>query len=75
MPLRPLRAENIGGKGPNSTFLSHCHREMYYAQWSIILDNEFLEVYKHGMVVECCDGISHRFYPHIFTYSVDYKEK
>jgi len=68
-------AENISGKGPNSMFLSQCHQEMYHAQWSIILDNEFLEVYKHGMVVECCDGISRRFYPHIFTYSADYKEK
>lgn len=56
-------------------FMGHCNREMYHAQWSVILDDEFLGAYKHGMVVQCCDGNSRRFYPRIFTYSADYKEK
>jgi hypothetical protein len=68
-------AENIGGKGPNSTFLAHCAREYYHAQWSVILDDDFLEAYKHGMVVDCYDKICRRFYPRIFTDSADYKEK
>jgi hypothetical protein len=34
-----------------------------------------LEAYKHGIVVECCDSIKHRFYPRILTYSADYPEK
>jgi len=55
--------------------MTHCHREMYHAQWSIILDDEFLEAYGHGMVVEFCDNKRYRFYPHVFTHSVDYKEK
>lgn len=67
-------AENIG-KGPSSTFMGHCQREIYHAQWSIILDDEFLEAYRHGMVVKYCDGVWRRFYPWIFTYSADYKEK
>ena len=67
--------ENIGGKGPNPSFLAHCAREMYHAQWSIILDDEFLKAYKHGMQVKCYDQIWHRFYPHIFINSADYKEK
>jgi hypothetical protein len=41
----------------------------------MILDDEFLEAYKHGMVVKCFDAICRRFYPRIFTNSVDYKEK
>ena len=68
-------AENIGGKGPNSAFLAYCQWEMYHAQWAIILDDEFLEAYQHGIVIKCCDDIWRRFYPCIFTYSADYKEK
>jgi hypothetical protein len=48
---------------------------MYHAQWSIILDDEFLEAYKHGMAIKCCDGVWPCFYPRIFTYSADYPEK
>lgn len=48
---------------------------MYQAQWEIILDDEFLEAYVHGIVTACCDGIQRRFYPRIFTYSADYREK
>jgi hypothetical protein len=67
--------EHLGGKGPNSAFMAHCHREIYHTQWAIILDDEFLEAYEHGIVIKCCNGIQRRFYPHIFTYSADYKEK
>ena len=55
--------------------MGHCHREMFHAQWSIMLNNDFLKAYRHGMVVKCCDEIQRRFYPRIFTYSADYKEK
>ena len=48
---------------------------MYHAQWSIILDDEFLEAYEHGVVVEFCDSKQYHFYLRIFTYSTDYKEK
>ena len=68
-------AENISSKGPNPSFLAHRAREMYHAQWSIILNDEFLEAYKHRMLVKCYDQISHHFYPCIFTNSADYKKK
>jgi hypothetical protein len=48
---------------------------MYHAQWAIILDDEFLEAHKHGIVIKCCDGVLRRFYPRIFTYTADYPEK
>jgi Plavaka transposase len=56
--------------------MAHCHRELYHAQWAVILD-EFLEAYVHGIVIHCCDGIRRRFrvYPRIFTYSADYRER
>jgi hypothetical protein len=54
---------------------THCHREFFHAQWRILLDDEFLEAYKHGIVICCCDGIKCRFYLKIFTYSADCPEK
>jgi hypothetical protein len=73
--FKSFAKEFIGGKGPDSIFMAHCHREMYHAQWAIILDDEFLEAYQHGIVIACLDGIKRRFYPRIFTYSADYPEK
>lgn len=64
-----------GGKGMTSECATHCHREFFHAQWRILLDDEFLKAYEHGIVICCCDGIKHRFYPRIFTYSADYPEK
>ncbi|KAI0058498.1 hypothetical protein BV25DRAFT_1810603 [Artomyces pyxidatus] len=73
--FKTFAAEHIGGKGPNPTFTAHCQRELYHEQWSTILDEEFVEAYKHGIVIDCCDGVRRRFYPRIFTYSADYPEK
>lgn len=55
--------------------MTHCRREVMHAQWNILLDEEFLEAYRHGIVIKCCDGIKRRFYPRILTYSADYPEK
>ncbi|KAJ7777634.1 hypothetical protein DFH07DRAFT_976756 [Mycena maculata] len=46
-----------------------------HAIWRLLLDDEFLEAYEHGIVIECQDGVFRRFYPRIFTYSADYPEK
>jgi hypothetical protein len=66
---------HTGGKGPNQAFMTHCQRELFHAQWKILLDDEFLEGYEHGIVIECCDGITRRFYFRIFGYTADYPEK
>ncbi|KAI0055695.1 hypothetical protein BV25DRAFT_1815207 [Artomyces pyxidatus] len=73
--FKTFAAEHIGGKGPNQAFTAHCQRELYHEQWSTILDDEFIEAYRHGIVIDCCDGVRRRFYPRIFTYSADYPEK
>lgn len=46
-----------------------------HAVWRELLDDEFIHAYKHGIVIECADGIQRRFYPRLFTYSADYPEK
>lgn len=63
------------GRGPSKPLMTHVRREIMHAQWTILLDDEFLEAYAHGIVVECGDGVKRRFYPRIFTYSADYPEK
>ena len=55
--------------------MTHCRRELLHAQWNILLDEEFIDAYEHGIIVQCCDEITRRFYPRFFTYSADYKEK
>ena len=46
-----------------------------HAIWRILLDKDFVEAYKNGIVVRCFDGVTRRVYPRIFTYSADYPEK
>jgi hypothetical protein len=71
--------------------MTHCARELYHAQWNILLDDAFVAAYTNGknssstmrralnisrgFVVCCADGIQRRIYPRIFTYSADYPEK
>jgi hypothetical protein len=63
------------GHPPSDALVTHCRREVLHAQWDILLDEEFLIAYEHGIVIECCDEITRRFYPRLLTYSADYKEK
>lgn len=67
--------EHAGDKRLNDAFFTHCRRELFHEQWRAILDEHFLHAYEHGIVIICCDGITRRFYPRIFTYSADYPEK
>jgi hypothetical protein len=63
------------GTGASDRLQTHCRRELFHGCWRIILDDEFIHAYRHGIVVECGDGIHRRIYPRIFTYSADYPEK
>ena len=67
--------QHLGDKAAIDALRTHCQRELFHEQWKILLDAEFLEAYKHGIVILCCDGIRRRFFPRIFTYSADYPEK
>ncbi|KIK36572.1 hypothetical protein CY34DRAFT_94132 [Suillus luteus UH-Slu-Lm8-n1] len=54
---------------------THCRRELFHACWDILLDEDFLYAYRHGIVLKCADGFMRRVFPRIFTYSADYPEK
>ncbi|KZP09584.1 hypothetical protein FIBSPDRAFT_759740, partial [Athelia psychrophila] len=68
-------AQHNDGKRSSKRLWTHCRRELFHAQWEVMLDDEFVEAYLHGIIVVCSDGIIRRFYPRIFIYSADYPEK
>ncbi|KEP45340.1 hypothetical protein V565_285640 [Rhizoctonia solani 123E] len=71
--LKSSAAQSIRSKVTPS-LLAHLKRELFHACWRILLDDEFLEAYRHGIPLRCADGIERRLYPRIFTYSADYPE-
>ena len=62
-------------KSAIQSLLTHCRWELMHAVWDILLDDEFLHAYEHGIVLKFTNGIFRRLYPRIFTYSADYPEK
>lgn len=54
---------------------AHCRRELFHSCWEILLDEDFVSAYHHGIVLVCADGVARRVFPRIFTYSADYPEK
>jgi hypothetical protein len=74
--FKEFAARQTGGaQAPSEAFMTFCHRELIHAQWKILLEDDFIEAWKHGIVITCCDGVARRFYPRIFTHSGDYPEK
>ncbi|KAJ7053136.1 hypothetical protein C8F01DRAFT_1375308 [Mycena amicta] len=67
--------KGLTGDGPSGDLLTHCRRELMHQIWRLLLDDEFLEAWEHGIVIKCEDGIERRFFPRLFTYSADYPEK
>ena len=63
------------GKPATARVLGHCKRMLVNGIWLLMLDDEFLHAYKHGIVIRCYDGITRRVFPQFLTYSADYPEK
>lgn len=53
----------------------HCRREYFHGALKLLFDSEFWDMYAHGRVVKCGDGIERRLYLRLFAYSADYPEK
>ena len=45
------------------------------AIWRLLLDEEFMEAYRNGIVILFPDGLSRRVFPRFSIYSADYPEK
>ncbi|KIJ62074.1 hypothetical protein HYDPIDRAFT_30625 [Hydnomerulius pinastri MD-312] len=72
--FKDFALEHSGSKLPGNTFFTHCHCELFHAQWQEVLDDDFVQAYEHGMALTCCDGIQWRLFSRIFIYSADYPE-
>lgn len=63
------------GKSTSKAQLPHLRRELFHAVWDLLLDDDFVIAYQHGIAMECGDGVTRRIYLRIYTYSADYPEK
>ena len=43
--------------------------------WDSLLDDDFMDAYNNGLILQCQDGKSRRFFPRVVTYSANYPEK
>jgi len=55
--------------------LKFCRQELMQQIWLLLLNNDFMHAYEHGIVLLCGDNIKWQLFPHFFTYSADYPEK
>ena len=55
--------------------LTHLRRELAHAIWMLLMDDEFMHAYIHGLVFCLVDGILRVFFPRFLTYSADYPKK
>ena len=67
--------KHFQGQSATDYVLTHLHRELMHAVWLTLLDQEFIDAYVNGVLIEFIDGVTHQVFPRIFTYSADYPEK
>jgi hypothetical protein len=36
---------------------THCRRELFHGCWEILLDEDFVHAYRHGIILRCADGV------------------
>ena len=65
----------IYDKAPSSATLTHLKRELMHSAYELILNSNFMESYKDGVIITCYDGIQRRLFVRLLTYSGDYPEK
>ena len=63
------------GQAATADTLTYLRREVMHAVWGLLLDDEFMEAYINGIIIQFPDGVKRRLFPRFFTYSADYQEK
>ncbi|OSD02519.1 hypothetical protein PYCCODRAFT_1477774 [Trametes coccinea BRFM310] len=66
---------HVYGTAISADMLTFCKRELMQRVWLLLLDDEFLDAYENGILVQCGDGVTRRIFPRILSYSADYPEK
>ncbi|EJD46295.1 hypothetical protein AURDEDRAFT_49043, partial [Auricularia subglabra TFB-10046 SS5] len=69
--------ENLSGKSRSKTnpVFTQCRREYFQGALKLLFDAKFWDMYAHGKVIKCGDGVTRRLYLRLFVYSADYPEK
>jgi Plavaka transposase len=67
--------KEFDGLAASANTITHLKRELVQKVWELLLDEEFMDAYQHGMVITCGDAVTRRIFPRFFTYSADYPEK
>ncbi|KIL55572.1 hypothetical protein M378DRAFT_90703 [Amanita muscaria Koide BX008] len=65
----------VFGIPASSETITHCRRELIHLIWLLILDEDFMHAYVHGIEHVFSDGIRRLVFPRLFTYAADYPEK
>ncbi|THU88480.1 hypothetical protein K435DRAFT_679706, partial [Dendrothele bispora CBS 962.96] len=63
------------GVYPNKEVFKFLKREIMQAVWNLLLDEELLNAYIHGLLLVCTDKLLQRLYPQFFSHSADYLER
>jgi hypothetical protein len=50
-------------KAARAPLITHLKQDLFHACWAILLDDEFLNAYQHGIVIECMDKVKRHIYP------------
>ncbi len=48
----------IYGKPAPNEVITFLKRDLMQKMWLLLLDEEFMHAYEHGVVIKCADGIS-----------------
>jgi hypothetical protein len=62
-------------KPATSDMLTHLRRELAQAVWLLLLDDDFIHAYLHGLLLTLEDGVNRLGVLRFMTYSADYVEK
>jgi hypothetical protein len=73
--LQDTYMKEFDGLAASANTITHLKRELVQKVWELLLDDEFMEAYEHGIVITCADGVTRQIFPRFFTYSADYPEK
>lgn len=55
--------------------LHFCKHELMQAIWILLLDDDFIKAYQHGIVVVCGNRVTCHLFSRILIYSTDYPKK
>lgn len=63
------------GVSATAEVITHLKRDLIHAVYLLLLDDDFIDAYENGILLQCSDGVTRRIFPRFFVYSADYPEK